>query len=231
MYAIKVEVSDPNASSWSFKAQKTMYGGKRIAKGNVIFVFASENEGGPGLIARGVVSIAEAIPRKQGIELRRHASASRSPAHVKQIAAWVGANSSLSVNGTTDALRPNSIQVLSSSHEQDRWPLRGGCYIPTRLLLTGPSLLCTSVPERRLTLPSRGQPPGYALQPPLMSNVRALSLIRSLSSGHGLPRPNAIQSLPMKPTQRSCHTQEQLTGPGTVGALSAPSKYPGIALR
>ena len=45
-----------------------MYGGKRIAKGDLIFVFASENEGGPGLIARGVVSQAEAIPRKQGIE-------------------------------------------------------------------------------------------------------------------------------------------------------------------
>ena len=68
MYAIKVEVSEPNASSWSFKAQKTMYGGKRIAKGDLTFVFASENEGGPGLIARGVVSLAEAIPRKQGIE-------------------------------------------------------------------------------------------------------------------------------------------------------------------
>ena len=68
MYAIKAEVNDPNASSWSFKAQKAMYGGKRIAKGDLIFVFASENEGGPGLIARGVVSQAEAIPRKQGIE-------------------------------------------------------------------------------------------------------------------------------------------------------------------
>ena len=31
MYAIKAEVSDPNASSWTFKAQKTMYGGKRIS--------------------------------------------------------------------------------------------------------------------------------------------------------------------------------------------------------
>ena len=68
MYAIKVEVNDPNASSWSFKAQKTMYGGKRIAKGDLIFVFASENEDGPGLIARGVVSLAEAISRRQGIE-------------------------------------------------------------------------------------------------------------------------------------------------------------------
>ena len=68
MYAIKAEVSDPNASSWTFKAQKTMYGGKRIGKGDLIFVFASENEGGSGLIAHGTVSQAEAIPKKQGVE-------------------------------------------------------------------------------------------------------------------------------------------------------------------
>jgi len=68
MYAIKTEVSDPNASSWTFKSQKTMYGGKRISKGDLIFVFASENEGGSGLVAIGTVSQAEAIPRKQGVE-------------------------------------------------------------------------------------------------------------------------------------------------------------------
>lgn len=68
MYAIKAEVNDPGATSWSFKAQKTMYGGKRIARGDLIFVFASENEGGAGLIARGVVSSAEAVARKQGLE-------------------------------------------------------------------------------------------------------------------------------------------------------------------
>ena len=44
-----------------------MYGGRHIAKGDVIFVFASENEGGPGLIASGVVTSAEAIPKKRGI--------------------------------------------------------------------------------------------------------------------------------------------------------------------
>lgn len=68
MYAIKAVVNDPNASSWSFKAQKTMYGGKRIARGDPIFVFASENEGGAGLIARGVVSSAEAVARRKGSE-------------------------------------------------------------------------------------------------------------------------------------------------------------------
>ena len=44
-----------------------MYGGKRIARGDMIFVFASENEAGPGLIASGIVTSAEASPRKLGI--------------------------------------------------------------------------------------------------------------------------------------------------------------------
>ena len=67
MFAIKAEVSDPKGKAFAFRAQKTMYGGKRIAKGDVIFVFASEKEGGPGLIASGIVTSAEAIPRKRGI--------------------------------------------------------------------------------------------------------------------------------------------------------------------
>jgi hypothetical protein len=46
MFAIKGEVSDPWAETFAFSAQKTMYGGKHIAKGDTIFVFASENEGG-----------------------------------------------------------------------------------------------------------------------------------------------------------------------------------------
>ena len=68
MYAIKTQVGDPNAKSWTFEAQKTMYGGKRISKGDTVFVFASENEGGSGLVAAGIVSLADAIPRKAGIE-------------------------------------------------------------------------------------------------------------------------------------------------------------------
>ena len=67
MFAIKAEVSDPRAETFAFTAQKTMYGGKHIAKGGTIFVFASENEGGPGLIASGIVTSAKAIPRKPGI--------------------------------------------------------------------------------------------------------------------------------------------------------------------
>ena len=67
VFAIKAEVNDPRTETFAFNAQKTMYGGKHIAKGDTIFVFASENEGGPGLIASGVVTSAKAIPKKRGI--------------------------------------------------------------------------------------------------------------------------------------------------------------------
>jgi hypothetical protein len=67
-FAIKAKIHDPRARSFAFAAQKTMYGGKGIAEGDTIFIFASENEGGPGLIARGVVTSAEAVARKPGIE-------------------------------------------------------------------------------------------------------------------------------------------------------------------
>ena len=67
MFAIKAEVSDLRAETYAFNAHKTMYGGKHIAKGDIIFVFASENEGGPGLIASGVITSAKAIAKKRGI--------------------------------------------------------------------------------------------------------------------------------------------------------------------
>jgi hypothetical protein len=66
-FAVKAEVGDPQAASFTFIAQKTMYGGKRIAAGDTVFVFASENEGGRGLVARGVVTSAEAIARTPGL--------------------------------------------------------------------------------------------------------------------------------------------------------------------
>jgi hypothetical protein len=67
MFAIKAEVRDVTASEFAFDRQKTMYGGRHIARDDTIFVFASENEGGPGLIARGVVTSATAIPKTPGI--------------------------------------------------------------------------------------------------------------------------------------------------------------------
>ncbi|MGZ5926111.1 MAG: hypothetical protein ACXWLJ_05475 [Rhizomicrobium sp.] len=66
-FAIKAEISDTRAKTFVFTSQKTMYGGKHITEGDTVFVFASENEGGQGLIARGVVTKAEAVPKKRGI--------------------------------------------------------------------------------------------------------------------------------------------------------------------
>jgi hypothetical protein len=85
-FAIKAEVADPQAETFVFRAQKTMYGGKRIGKGDTVFVFASENEGGAGLIATGVVTSARAVAAKRGlarqtprvsVTIRRTALASR----------------------------------------------------------------------------------------------------------------------------------------------------------
>ena len=66
-FAIKAEVCDPRAKTFAFTAQKTMYGGKHIAEGDTVFVFASENEGGRGLIARGVVTSAEVVAKNRDV--------------------------------------------------------------------------------------------------------------------------------------------------------------------
>ena len=66
VFGIKAEVIDARAKTFTFSAQKTMYGGKHIAEGDTIFIFASENEGGPGLIASGIVTSANATARKPG---------------------------------------------------------------------------------------------------------------------------------------------------------------------
>jgi hypothetical protein len=99
VYAIKAEITDPQAASFEFAAQKTMYGGKLIAAGDVIYLFASENEGGAGLVARGVVTAAGPTPRRPGVErqtprvsitVRRTALAKRrlGRAELKPFADW-----------------------------------------------------------------------------------------------------------------------------------------------
>jgi hypothetical protein len=66
-FAITAAVTDPSAQSFAFNAQKTMYGEKQIAKADSIFIFASENEGGSGLIPSGVVTSAKAIAKNGGL--------------------------------------------------------------------------------------------------------------------------------------------------------------------
>ena len=98
-FAIKAAVDDPSAKAFAFSAQKTMYGGKRIAEKDVVFGFASENEGGHGLIARGIVTSAVAVARKRGIArqtprvtitIRRTALAKRplGRAELKHLTQW-----------------------------------------------------------------------------------------------------------------------------------------------
>lgn len=69
-YVIKAAISDSDARYFTFRAHKTMYGGKRIREQDDIFIFASETQGGTGLIARGVVtSMAAAhVKRKDPME-------------------------------------------------------------------------------------------------------------------------------------------------------------------
>lgn len=66
-YVIKAPVPEVRAREFVFTAMKTMYGGKHIAAGDTAFVFASENSGGQGLVARGVVTKAEAVAPKRGV--------------------------------------------------------------------------------------------------------------------------------------------------------------------
>ena len=76
-----------------------MYGGRRIAVGDTIYPFASENEGGQGLVARGLVTFAESVPKLEVVErqtprvsivVRRTALAARplGRAQLKPFADW-----------------------------------------------------------------------------------------------------------------------------------------------
>lgn len=67
LFAIKAEIADPRARTFTFTAYKTMYGGKLIAEGDTLYVFASETQGGQGLVARGIVTHVEAIAKNRGI--------------------------------------------------------------------------------------------------------------------------------------------------------------------
>ncbi len=67
-FAIKAAIVDARVKTFVLPAQKTMYGGKLIVAGDTVFLFASETDGGSGLIARGVVTSAEPVAKKRGVE-------------------------------------------------------------------------------------------------------------------------------------------------------------------
>ena len=66
-FVIKAAVEDLGAETFVFEAQKVMYGGRDIAAGDEIFLFHSENAGGHGLFALGIVTSAERLPRGDAI--------------------------------------------------------------------------------------------------------------------------------------------------------------------
>lgn len=97
-YVLKADIADPRARTFTFAAQKTMYGGKNIAAGDEVYIFASETQGGAGLIARGIIAAASAMKRPKGktrwtprvsIEVKRTALAKR-PLGRDQLKAWRG---------------------------------------------------------------------------------------------------------------------------------------------
>jgi hypothetical protein len=106
VFAIKTEVRDPRAKTFEFTAQKTMYGGKHIAEGDTVFVFASENEGGQGLVARGAVASATAMPKKRGVarQTPRVTIAVKSTVLAKR--PWGGASSNNLPTGRTASRKP-----------------------------------------------------------------------------------------------------------------------------
>ena len=68
MYAIKAAIENSKTLVYELPHQKTMYEGKKIAVGDTAYIFASENEGGAGLVAKGVVVSVTATPKRPGVE-------------------------------------------------------------------------------------------------------------------------------------------------------------------
>jgi hypothetical protein len=67
-YVIRTETFDAKAATVEFRARKTMYGGRKIAAGDTLYVFVNDVGGGATLAARGRVTSAEATPRRRGVE-------------------------------------------------------------------------------------------------------------------------------------------------------------------
>jgi len=68
VYVIKTAITNPGLPIFELHRQKTMYGGKKVAAGDTVYVFASENEGGAGLVAKGIVVSVRATQRRPGVE-------------------------------------------------------------------------------------------------------------------------------------------------------------------
>src|SRR5438876_153103 len=139
MFAIKAEVNDSWAETFAFSAQKTMYAGKHIAKGDTIFVFANENEGGPSLIRERRRHLSQSDRKKTRDRPANAAGERHHQAHCAGKAA-PGAERAqaffrLERRSTRDRAQ---LQILSPGNEQDRRHLEQSGGVPRRILLTRP---------------------------------------------------------------------------------------------
>lgn len=66
-YVLKAKIDRLEGALAEFARQKTMYGGKLIDTDDRVFLFASETDGGNGLVARGRVRAAAAVDRIPGV--------------------------------------------------------------------------------------------------------------------------------------------------------------------
>lgn len=128
-YVIKDEISDPGAQMFDFDAAKTMYGGKHIDVGDTVFLFSSENEGGSGLLARGVVTSAVKLARVSGIarqtprvrvRVERRSSATRplGRAELKRFRDWDDGQPETELNFKLYRQATNKIAGISTKTER-----------------------------------------------------------------------------------------------------------------
>jgi hypothetical protein len=66
-FAIKAAVPEAWAATQAFRNVRTMYAGRTIGPGSVLYLFDSENQGGQGLIAKGRVITVEALPKRPNL--------------------------------------------------------------------------------------------------------------------------------------------------------------------
>ena len=125
-YVIKAAIRDAAAPTFTFAAQKTMYGGKQVRVGDEIFLFASENEGGVGLVGMGTITSATAIPRRPGlarqtarvtIAVRRTARATRAMGRpqLRQFVDWADERPETELNFKLYRQATNKVVGISPS--------------------------------------------------------------------------------------------------------------------
>jgi hypothetical protein len=145
-----------------------MYGGKHIAEGDTVFLFASENEGGQGLIARGVVTSVAATRTKPGIirqtprvslSVRRTALAKRplGRSELRHLTDWNDGQPGTELNFKFYRQATNKIVGISD----DAATFLGKFFLARRPACPGPIrsglnyTFAAPRPERRKPLPAR----------------------------------------------------------------------------